>query len=133
MLLFMAPQPHAPHPQDAALAADTAVFRQFNRVYTRFLGTLSEGFLRTEFSLAEGRVIYELATRPKAQAKEIGETLGLDAGYLSRILTKFEKAGPSSAKHRSTTAEPPISSSRPRAEPLSEPSTRAPKNRLATS
>jgi DNA-binding MarR family transcriptional regulator/GNAT superfamily N-acetyltransferase len=83
----------APQPQDAALAADAAAFRQFNRVYTRFLGTLSEGFLSTEFSLAEGRVIYELATRPKAQAKEIGETLGLDAGYLSRILTKFEKAG----------------------------------------
>jgi DNA-binding MarR family transcriptional regulator/GNAT superfamily N-acetyltransferase len=89
----MAPQPQAPQPQDAALAADAAAFRQFNRVYTRFLGTLSEGFLRTQFSLAEGRVIYELATRPKAQAKEIGETLGLDAGYLSRILTKFEKAG----------------------------------------
>jgi DNA-binding MarR family transcriptional regulator/GNAT superfamily N-acetyltransferase len=83
----------APQPQDAALTADAAAFRQFNRVYTRFLGTLSEGFLRTQFSLAEGRVIYELATRPKAQAKEIGETLGLDAGYLSRILTKFEKAG----------------------------------------
>jgi len=83
----------APQPQDSALAADAAAFRQFNRVYTRFLGTLSEGFLRTQFSLAEGRVIYELATRPSAQAKEIGETLGLDAGYLSRILTKFEKAG----------------------------------------
>jgi len=108
MLLFMAPQPHAPHPQDAALAADTAVFRQFNRVYTRFLGTLSEGFLRTEFSLAEGRVIYELATRPKAQAKEIGETLGLDAGYLSRILTKFEKAGlliRKTSKHDSRAAD----------------------------
>lgn len=82
-----------PQPQDASLAADAAAFRQFNRIYTRFLGTLSEGFLRTEFSLAEGRVIYELATRPKTQASEIRETLGLDAGYLSRILTKFEKAG----------------------------------------
>jgi len=81
------------HPPDVALAADAAAFRQFNRIYTRFLGTLSEGFLRTEFSLAEGRVIYELATRPNTQAREIGETLGLDAGYLSRILTKFEKAG----------------------------------------
>jgi len=43
-------------------------FASFNRVYTRFLGTLSEGFLRTQFSLAEGRVIYELAT-----AKSSGE------------------------------------------------------------
>ncbi len=84
----------APQPLDANLAADAAAFRQFNRVYTRFLGTLSEGFLRTEYSLAEGRVIYELATRrPAPQAKEIGEALGLDPGYLSRILTKFEKSG----------------------------------------
>ncbi|MGB7135883.1 MAG: MarR family transcriptional regulator, partial [Acidobacteriaceae bacterium] len=83
-----------PQPPDPALAQDAAAFRRFNRLYTRFLGTLSEGFLRTEYSLAEGRVIYELATRrPAAQAKEIGETLGLDPGYLSRILTQFEKAG----------------------------------------
>ncbi|HEX4064468.1 MAG TPA: bifunctional helix-turn-helix transcriptional regulator/GNAT family N-acetyltransferase [Acidobacteriaceae bacterium] len=83
-----------PSPVDPVLAADAAAFRQFNRVYTRFLGTLSEGFLRTEYSLAEGRVLYELATRdPAPQAKEIGATLGLDAGYLSRILTKFEKTG----------------------------------------
>lgn len=83
----------APAAHDAALAADAAAFRHFNRVYTRFIGTLTDAFLRTEFSLAEGRVIYELATRSKPQAKEIAETLGLDAGYLSRILTKFEKAG----------------------------------------
>jgi DNA-binding MarR family transcriptional regulator/GNAT superfamily N-acetyltransferase len=78
---------------DPALAADAAAFRQFNRHYTRFLGTLTDSFLRTEYSLAEGRVLYELATHAKIQAKEIGETLGLDAGYLSRILAKFEKAG----------------------------------------
>lgn len=79
---------------DPALAQDAAAFRRFNRAYTRFLGTLSEGFLRTEYSLAEGRVIYELATRrPAPQAKEIADTLGLDAGYLSRILAKFQKAG----------------------------------------
>lgn len=83
---------------DTALATDAAAFRHFNRVYTRFLGTLNEGFLRTEYSLAEGRVLYELATRSsqaaqEPQAKAIGEALDLDAGYLSRILTKFEKAG----------------------------------------
>lgn len=82
---------------DAALAADAAAFRQFNRVYTRFLGTLNEGFLRTEYSLAEGRVLYELATRSthtqEPQAKAIADALDLDPGYLSRILSKFEKAG----------------------------------------
>jgi DNA-binding MarR family transcriptional regulator/GNAT superfamily N-acetyltransferase len=79
---------------DPTLPAEAAAFRRFNRLYTYFLGTLSEGFLRTEFSLAEGRVLYELATRrPAAKAKEIGEALGMDAGYLSRILTQFEKSG----------------------------------------
>lgn len=78
---------------DPALVADAAAFRQFNRVYTRFLGTLTDSFLRTEYTLAEGRVLYELATRSHPRAKDIGEALGLDAGYLSRILSKFEKSG----------------------------------------
>ena len=89
MLLFM--------PVDSErvvnLAADAAAFRQFNRSYTRFLGTLNDSFLRTEFSLAEGRVLYEMAKRTKPQARDISEALGMDAGYLSRILSKFEKAG----------------------------------------
>jgi DNA-binding MarR family transcriptional regulator/GNAT superfamily N-acetyltransferase len=70
-----------------------ASFRQFNRNYTRFLGTLNDRYLHTDVSLAEGRVLYELATRANLQAKDIADTLGLDAGYLSRILTKFKKAG----------------------------------------
>jgi DNA-binding MarR family transcriptional regulator/GNAT superfamily N-acetyltransferase len=78
---------------DSALAADTAAFRQFNRVYTRFIGTVTERFLHTQYSLAEGRVLYEIATQPQPRAKAIAETLGLDAGYLSRILTRFEEAG----------------------------------------
>jgi DNA-binding MarR family transcriptional regulator/GNAT superfamily N-acetyltransferase len=83
----------------ADVAADASAFRHFNRVYTRYLGTLSEGFLRTEYSLAEGRVLYELATRSRKgtveepQAKAIADALDIDAGYLSRILSKFEKAG----------------------------------------
>jgi len=75
-------------------APSTAAFRSFNRAYTRFLGTLNNHYLSTEYSLAEGRVLYELATRrPTPQAKEIAETLGLDPGYLSRILRKLERAG----------------------------------------
>ncbi len=71
----------------------TAAFRSFNRAYTRFLGTLNDHYLRTDYSLAEGRVMYELATHHRLQAKEIAETLGLDPGYLSRILRKLERAG----------------------------------------
>jgi len=78
---------------DAALAADAAAFRRFNRVYTRYLGTLNDSYLRTAYSLSEGRVLYELATHPQIQAKEVAESLGMDGGYLSRILAKFEKTG----------------------------------------
>lgn len=79
--------------KEIALARNVAAFRHFNRAYTRFLGTLNERYLSTDFSLAEGRVLYELATHPSAQAKAIAETLGLDAGYLSRILRQFEQTG----------------------------------------
>lgn len=78
---------------DSSLAPSVAAFRRFNRAYTRFLGALNDHYLRTEFSLAEGRVLYELFTRSKPQATEIAEALALDAGYLSRILRKFEKSG----------------------------------------
>jgi DNA-binding MarR family transcriptional regulator/GNAT superfamily N-acetyltransferase len=69
-----------------------AAFRQFNRMYTRFIGTLDEGMLHTEFNLAEARVLYELAHRGVPRASEIAGALGMDPGYLSRILAKLEKA-----------------------------------------
>jgi DNA-binding MarR family transcriptional regulator/GNAT superfamily N-acetyltransferase len=60
-------------------------------MYTRFLGTLQEGLLNTEFTLAEARILYEVGTREAPKAKEIAEALGMDPGYLSRILGKFER------------------------------------------
>lgn len=72
---------------------DAGTFRRFNRMYTRFIGTLNEGLLNTEFSLAEARVLYELATRIAPKASEIAEALGLDPGYLSRLLAKLEQNG----------------------------------------
>ena len=72
---------------------DVALFRRFNRMYTRFLGTLNEGLLNSPYSLAEARVLYELATRDVSKAREIAEELGMDAGYLSRLLGKFERDG----------------------------------------
>src|SRR5579875_1924613 len=73
--------------------AETAAFRRFNRLYTKCIGTLNEGLLNSEYTLAEARVLYEIATRPTPAAREIAEELGLDAGYLSRLLGKFERGG----------------------------------------
>jgi len=75
------------------LTGDIAIFRRFNRMYTRFIGTLNESLPDSDFSLAEARVLYELATRAAPKAKEIAEGLGMDPGYLSRLLGKFEIAG----------------------------------------
>jgi DNA-binding MarR family transcriptional regulator/GNAT superfamily N-acetyltransferase len=75
------------------LTGDIAIFRRFNRMYTRFIGTLNEGLLNSEYSLAEARVLYELATREAPKAGEIADELGVDAGYLSRLLGKFERDG----------------------------------------
>jgi DNA-binding MarR family transcriptional regulator/N-acetylglutamate synthase-like GNAT family acetyltransferase len=69
-----------------------AALRRFNRFYTRKLGVLEEHFLRSPFSLAEARVLYELAQGGRTTAKAIAHSLGLDAGYLSRIIERFSRA-----------------------------------------
>lgn len=76
-----------------SLTSEIAIFRRFNRMYTRFIGTLNEGLLNSNYSLAEARILYEVATRTTPKAKEIAQELGIDPGYLSRVLGKFEHDG----------------------------------------
>jgi len=67
--------------------------RAFNRDYTRRIGVLSQGLLDSPYSLTEVRVMYEIAHRPRVMAAQLADELGLDRGYLSRILKGFGAKG----------------------------------------
>lgn len=80
---------HALSPLDRRIEA----VRRFSRFYSKQIGMLSEGLLNSPYSLTEARLIYELAHHGETTASELSSELGLDPGYLSRILGKLGRAG----------------------------------------
>jgi DNA-binding MarR family transcriptional regulator/N-acetylglutamate synthase-like GNAT family acetyltransferase len=78
---------------DPGLDQRVAAVRQFNRFYTQRIGVLRNPFLQTPFSLSEARVLFEISRREMPTASDVARALGLDQGYLSRILRSFTKRG----------------------------------------
>lgn len=71
---------------------DIEKVRAFGRFYTGFLGALREGLLDSPFTLTEARTIYELAKRDAVATTTLSQELGLDPGYLSRVVKRLEKS-----------------------------------------
>lgn len=72
---------------------EIAQIRAFNRFYTRQIGLLEEHFNDSPLSLAEARVLYEIDARGHTTSGDLMRSLGIDRGYLSRMLRKFSDAG----------------------------------------
>jgi DNA-binding MarR family transcriptional regulator/GNAT superfamily N-acetyltransferase len=73
--------------------ADISAVRSFNRFYTRLIGVLDESVAASDHTLAEARVLFELAHGDAVEVADLRERLRLDAGYLSRMVARFEAAG----------------------------------------
>jgi DNA-binding MarR family transcriptional regulator/N-acetylglutamate synthase-like GNAT family acetyltransferase len=69
------------------------LWRSFNRFYTARLGLLRKRYLDSEFSLTESRVLFEISLQPSINATVLRTRLGLDAGYVSHLLSSLARRG----------------------------------------
>src|ERR1700760_1905273 len=74
-------------------SAEVTQVRAFNRFYTNVIGVLHDMYLDTPYTLTESRLLYEIVTRGTAEVSGLRQALDIDAGYLSRVLTRFESDG----------------------------------------
>ena len=75
------------------LAGQVAAVRAFNRFYTNVIGLVHGMYLDMPYSLTEARLLYEMARRDVTQVADLRRALDIDAGYLSRVLGRFESDG----------------------------------------
>ena len=83
-------------------AAQVAQVRAFNRFYTNVIGVLHGLYLDSPYTLTEGRLLFEIASHGSVEVSELRRALDIDAGYLSRVLTRFETES-LVTRHRSVT------------------------------
>ena len=77
------------HPAQEDMTTQVQAIREFNRFFTQRIGVLDESLLASDFTLTQARVLFEIGTRKTCTAGDLVAVLGLDPGYLSRILQEF--------------------------------------------
>jgi DNA-binding MarR family transcriptional regulator len=77
----------------ATLAGSATALRRFTRFYTKLTGLLEPAYLQTRYSVTQARLLYELGRSEQLTATELVASLGLNAGYISRVLSAFERDG----------------------------------------